>query len=180
MQAHRVCSATLLRGYIPGCKAFQIQLNPLCVLHSILDNKQYYIPTVFRPEAPKSVNQNENPMASNPVPESSSNQQQKTFNDEIETLSKDNTESDDDTTEELLSDDEICAYEKLRMRNIAEREKLFRDLKISERKKVLASIFALSIFIHNGSAFTVHNFCINFIFHKFIIFSQASFKSWTI
>ena len=34
----------------------------------------------------------------------------------------------------LESDDEMCAYEKLRMRNIAEREKLFRDLKISQMK----------------------------------------------
>ena len=42
--------------------------------------------------------------------------------------------SDDKNTSELESDDEMCAYEKLRMRNIAEREKLFRDLKISQMK----------------------------------------------
>ena len=70
--------------------------------------------------------QNEKTKTSIPVPESSLNHQQETFND--------NTESDVDTTEELLSDDEMCAYEKLRMRNIAQREKLFRDLKISKIK----------------------------------------------
>ena len=65
-------------------------------------------------------------MTSIPVTDSSANHQQETFND--------NTESAVDTTKELLSDDEMCAYEKLRMRNIAEREKLFRDLKISQMK----------------------------------------------
>ena len=39
-----------------------------------------------------------------------------------------------ESTSELESDDEMCAYEKLRLRNIAEREKLFRDLKISQMK----------------------------------------------
>ena len=42
--------------------------------------------------------------------------------------------NDDEKTGDLESDDDMCAYEKLRMRNIAEREKLFRDLKISEMK----------------------------------------------
>ena len=43
-----------------------------------------------------------------------------------------NSETDENT--DLESDDEMCAYEKLRMRNIAEREKLFHDLKISQMK----------------------------------------------
>ena len=71
------------------------------------------------------MHHNENITTSIPVPET---------NHEMEKSSNDNTESDVDTTEELLSDDEMCAYEKLHMRNIAEREKLFRDLKISEMK----------------------------------------------
>ena len=90
---------------------------------------------IFRSGAPKlPAHQNENTTTSIPVPKSSSNQHQETYNDAMEKPSNDNIEIDVDTTEELLSDDEMCAYEKLRMKNIVEREKLFQDLKISQMK----------------------------------------------
>ena len=54
--------------------------------------------------------------------------------DQSEQQEMSNSETGDENDGDLESDDEMCAYEKLRMRNIAEREKLFRDLKISHLK----------------------------------------------
>ena len=54
--------------------------------------------------------------------------------DQSEQQEMSNSETGDENYGDLESDDEMCAYEKLRMRNIAEREKLFRDLKISQLK----------------------------------------------
>ena len=41
------------------------------------------------------------------------------------------TTSGDESHEELESDEEMCAYEKLRMRNIAERKKKFEEYKLT-------------------------------------------------
>ena len=72
------------------------------------------------------INPNEPGTVAVSDPESSLNQRHETSNAEMEILPNENIESDE--SEEFLSDEEMCAYEKLRMRNIAKRQKKFQQL----------------------------------------------------
>lgn len=59
----------------------------------------------------------------------------------MERLPNENVESDEETTEELVSDDEMCSYEKLRMRNIAQIQKKFQEFKLANLVSTVSSAY---------------------------------------